>query len=750
MPSRHETFIPFFSRETDLMPRLSLLSAVLLPLLAVAGAAHGNANPPVSVTHLTSFHSSGENTTTGENPKGWPAVAYPSAPPVLSLDPVRKRSYLFGGFKGMGPLRALSGEIRETMFTAPGLYWLQPSPGLYERLEMEAERLYGLIPGTPVRAPDGMSLYGVMTSVKGEAYADQPDLLDADGNVTTSYVLNFSKGVGKGIVFQADYDGTHLRAVASTVGQLYTPNGALVMDAAGNLYGVDKGPKGQGRIFTVKADGSFGVVHEFSAGPDGRHQVANDLTLGSDGLLYGITGYDRGMPFDAGTLTAPETPVGSLYRIDPAQPASFTVLHTFTLAEGEINVEDNVTSHSHREYPSRQPTQSLFGKQVFSSYDETSVGLSSLVEGPDGWLYGTTSVSQCQLYSPALIPAGTYTVVNAAAPLCGRAHNGTRQYGKLSYPYYDGPLPHGAIYRVRKDGSAFELLHRFSGADGSTPRGSLAVGQDGAIYGTTASGGANRHWSFSYAANGQLRLDRQPTCDDFSLSSLRQRCLEAGAENYVSLQQSGQAVSNGVLYRIVPARIGTEAGPFELLHSFKHNVEGYHPLGVKAAGDGRLYGVTGLGGQGYMSSNGIKFLADDKGAVFTVDLKGDTPSGAVTLVAAPGQVAVGQKAELTWTSFQAQDCQASSSDGSWSGPVEAQGSIDLEKAAGTYRYRLSCTDSVKLTEVSATAVLYVDTSANVDDGNTVEYGNGGAGGMPLGLLALLPAAWVWRRQRQTH
>ncbi|MGO3742808.1 choice-of-anchor tandem repeat GloVer-containing protein [Kerstersia sp.] len=741
---------PSFSRETDLMPRLSLLSAVLLPLLAVAGAAHGNANPPVSVTHLTSFHSSGENTTTGENPKGWPAVAYPSAPPVLSLDPVRKRSYLFGGFKGMGPLRALSGEIRETMFTAPGLYWLQPSPGLYERLEMEAERLYGLIPGTPVRAPDGMSLYGVMTSVKGEAYADQPDLLDADGNVTTGYVLNFSKGVGKGIVFQADYDGTHLRAVASTVGQLYTPNGALVMDAAGNLYGVDKGPKGQGRIFTVKADGSFGVVHEFSAGPDGRRQVANDLTLGSDGLLYGITGYDRGMPFDAGTLTAPETPVGSLYRIDPAQPASFTVLHTFTLAEGEINVEDNVTSHSHREYPSRQPTQSLFGKQVFSSYDETSVGLSSLVEGPDGWLYGTTSVSQCQLYSPALIPAGTYTVVNAAAPLCGRAHNGTRQYGKLSYPYYDGPLPHGAIYRVRKDGSAFELLHRFSGADGSTPRGSLAVGQDGAIYGTTASGGANRHWSFSYAADGQLRLDRQPTCDDFGLSSLRQRCLEAGAENYVSLQQSGQAVSNGVLYRIVPARIGTEAGPFELLHSFKHNVEGYHPLGVKAAGDGRLYGVTGLGGQGYMSSNGIKFLADDKGAVFTVDLKGDTPSGAVTLVAAPGQVAVGQKAELTWTSFQAQDCQASSSDGSWSGPVEAQGSIDLEKAAGTYRYRLSCTDSVKLTEVSATAVLYVDTSANVDDGNTVEYGNGGAGGMPLGLLALLPAAWAWRRQRQTH
>ncbi len=126
------------------MPRLSLMSAVLVPALAMAGVAYGSTSPAVSVTHLTSFHSSGEDTTTGDNPKGWPAVAYPSAPPVLSLDPVRKRSYLFGGFKGMGPLRGLEGEIRNTIFTAAGLYWLQPSPGLYERLELEADRLYGL------------------------------------------------------------------------------------------------------------------------------------------------------------------------------------------------------------------------------------------------------------------------------------------------------------------------------------------------------------------------------------------------------------------------------------------------------------------------------------------------------------------------------------------------------------------------------------------------------------------------------
>ena len=46
------------------------------------------------------------------------------------------------------------------------------------------------------------------------------------------------------------------------------------------------------------------------------------------------------------------TPTGTLYRIDPNTPSSFTVLHNFTLADGEINVEDNATAESWRMYPS--------------------------------------------------------------------------------------------------------------------------------------------------------------------------------------------------------------------------------------------------------------------------------------------------------------------------------------------------------------------------------------------------------------
>lgn len=717
--------------------RASLALRSLTCILAAAGLAPQFADAAVTVTNLTSFHSSGEDQTTSDGPKGWPAVDSPTAPPLFSTDPVRRRSYLFGGFLGRGPLSQSGDAMRSSIFTAPGLYWMQPSPGLYERLELESSRLYGLIPGTPLRAADGMSLFGVMTSPNGAEYAGKADLFDADGNVSARYLLNYSKGVGQGIVFRADYDGTHLRAIESTAGQLREPNGAMVADAQGNLYGVDKGPQGHGRIFRVAADGAFSTVHAFGPSPNGGRQVANDLVLGSDGWLYGTTGYDRGLPFAQGTPSDPATQVGTVYRLDPADPASFQVLHTFTLAEGEINVEDNVTRHSFRDYPSGEPTSAVGGKTVYGSYSEQSLGLSALIEGPDGWLYGTTSVGRCQVYFPWTVPAGTYSVAAAETPLCGRVHEAQRRYGSMAYPYHDGPLPHGAVYRIRKDGSGFALVHRFSETDGSTPRGSLAVGADGAIYGTTVSGGANRHWTFTYLENDRMRLDRPPTCADFMLVSHQNRCWAEGPENYNALVAAGRDIRNGVLYRIVPDRIGTQQGPFELLHSFKHDVDGYRPVGVKAGSDGRLYGVTTHGGNGYTTSNGLVRLADDKGTVFMVDLDGATPSGSISLVVTPGQISSGQTAELTWTSHQAGDCVASASDNSWSGPVEPQGSIDLTPASGTYRYRLTCLDTLKQTEMSANAVLYVDTAANIDDGNRVDYGNGGGGALGAGLLPLL-------------
>src|SRR6218665_269339 len=159
---------------------------------------------------------------------------------------------------------------------------------VYERLAYDpATGLFGRVVGTPVRASDG-SLYGVMTN----EYGDQ-QVGSATENVESS---TYSPKVGKGLVFRTDFDGTYPVAVASTVGQLNTPNGALVIDGQDRLYGIDKGADGHGRIFRIDlATGALTTLHAFGPGPNGRRQVGNDLVLGQDGLLYGVTGYVRGL-----------------------------------------------------------------------------------------------------------------------------------------------------------------------------------------------------------------------------------------------------------------------------------------------------------------------------------------------------------------------------------------------------------------------------------------------------------------------
>jgi hypothetical protein len=87
--------------------------------------------------------------------------------------------------------------------------------------------------------------------------------------------------------------------------------------AQDNLYGIDKGPKGQGRVFKIDiASGKVSTLHEFAAGPSGMRQTANDLILGKDGVLYGVTAYNRGLPLAPSTPTAATTPTGTLYRIN--------------------------------------------------------------------------------------------------------------------------------------------------------------------------------------------------------------------------------------------------------------------------------------------------------------------------------------------------------------------------------------------------------------------------------------------------
>lgn len=688
---------------------LALVLALSEPAPATAQSTPGTPATPTATpadvvfTSLTSLRPAGEDVSNPDGTTGWPGAHYPSAPPLYAVRPGATRGTLFGGFTGNGLL-----GTRPSIYTAVGLYSMSAGVSIYERLAYDpATGLHGRVNSTPVRASSG-ALYGVMTSEYGQQYA----------GTDTPASFAYSPLVGRGLVFRTDFDGTYPVPVASTVGQLYEPNGALLIDAQDQLYGVDRGPRGNGRIFKVDlASGALGTVHEFDVGPQGMRQVANDLVWGTDGLIYGVTGYDRGLSGHPLTPNAPATPTGTLFRIDPKTPGSLTVLHTFTLAEGEINVADNVTTEGYLRYPGGQRLVLGEGGEVTQRALSAGqqVSRSSLVDGGDGYLYGGTSVADCYLYrSPN--KALNLRRINTESPLCGyRQWPPTEaQPATLPYPYHDSPRAAGSIYRIAKAGGPLQFLHHFSETDGATPRGSMAVGADGAIYGTTLGGGAH-YCNFVIPAGSEVRC--------------------------------------GTIYRIKPSAIRVDAqgqvqaGGFELVHSFSGN-DGNIPLGVRAAADGRIYGVTARGGS-YKDSAGVA-VPTQFGTVFQLaPTTAETPAGEASLVVTPAQIAAGESTTLTWTTTNASNCTAASTRSDWTGAVPSFGSVTLTPPAGTYRYTLTCNVAGNTggAQVSATSTVFVSTPATAEDGNAVKYGNGGGGAFSSLLLAPLALAALGLRRR---
>jgi uncharacterized repeat protein (TIGR03803 family) len=336
------------------------------------------------------------------------------------------------------------------------------------------------------------------------------------GTVQWAGTLNEDGFNDVGGIYRVDPDGSNYQAIyAFKYGDSEqtggNPVGALLEGSDGALYGttIDGGPFGLGVLFKVNKDGTgFAVLHAF-AGTDGAFPKG-DLIKGSDGLLYGTA---------QGGKSADTTFFGSIFRI-PEDGAGFSVLHQFSREEGGFPC-------------------------------------AKLLEGDDGFLYGTASKTVSPAYSRTL----------------------------------DADTDRATVFKIDKNGVGFAVLHTFEYASqGSTfanpgeyfyiepGKGyfclpSLVRGADGALYGVTGQ------------IVGLLRsTEDQGTVypgDKGSIFKLNQN-----GSGFMVLQQFPSEQGYGGGYEIV--------GPS-------------NPVTLVNSGDGSLYGMTSDGRPGDMSGWGTIF-----------------------------------------------------------------------------------------------------------------------------------------------
>jgi uncharacterized repeat protein (TIGR03803 family) len=239
------------------------------------------------------------------------------------------------------------------------------------------------------------------------------------------------------------------------------------------------------------------------------------------------------------------------------------------------------------------------------------------------WIPAATSLSGALALAvvPAqtrLAEAQTYTVVHnftggsdGAYPLAGvTIDRGGNFYGTTSA---GGDKGWGTVYRLVHSGPSWRCypLYNFAGeddqsSDGGAPYAGVVIGTDGALYGTTHSGGDGQGCKAWYGCGTVFRVKPGKIVAPWEETLLFRFGTEDGsnpdhgevvfdqAGNLYGTTRNGGAYLQGTVYELIPAGVGwTE----KVLYSFAGPPDGSAPLsGPVFDQAGNLFGTTSGGG----------------------------------------------------------------------------------------------------------------------------------------------------------
>jgi uncharacterized repeat protein (TIGR03803 family) len=375
-------------------------------------------------------------------------------------------------------------------------------------------------------------------------------VVGADGGLygTTSS----ASSVTGGLIYRSSADGSLVKTLYQmSTSEAYAPLAGLLVGSDGLLYGTTTlGAVGvvantTGTVFRIKTDGTgFTILHRFepwSASNVNSNAINTDgafpetaLIEGSDGFLYGVT--RAGGPH--GT--------GAVFKVS-RDGTSFKVLHTFGAVTSDANA-------------------------VVPLNLDGAAPLGVLLQGADGFIYGTTSAGgengrgtifrvgtdgsgfQLQHVFAALTGSSSPQVnVGGAGPLAGLTDGKDgRFYGVASGGGTNG---FGTIFAFDPVGRLLTVMYDFDDTNGDNPAGTLLLGSDTRLYGTTAFGGttssggkSNLGTIFSIARDG-TGFTKLYSFDNSQGSNPRGKLLQTNATTLVGVTTTGGRCGQGTLYQ---------------------------------------------------------------------------------------------------------------------------------------------------------------------------------------------------------
>jgi len=302
-------------------------------------------------------------------------------------------------------------------------------------------------------APDGADPFG---DGIGDGNGTGSLAVDSEGNLYGTTAEGGSCGsFGCGVVFKIGPAGeeTVLHSFDGADGAV--PQGGVVLDGAGDLYGttLSGGPDGYGVIYKLDRAGNYTVLHSFTGGADGNH-VYGGLVREESGNIFGETLF--------GGLYGQ----GVIFKVNRA--GNYTVLHSFTGgADGSVP--------------------------------------SGLVVDRQGTFYGTTEsggpdLNGCNGFGCGVVfkldRAGNETVlynftggIDGEFPIGGvRLDNAGNLYGTT---IAGGAYGAGVVFKLKTTGEERALYSFTGGADGGNPGSPMVWDYYGNLYGTAQIGGAS-------------------------------------------------------------------------------------------------------------------------------------------------------------------------------------------------------------------------------------------------------------------